>query len=209
VLLSAVDVEIKAKTPLVLWRAWHLRNDAIHADGSASVIGSAMFLSSYRESLQLGSLQSGATSNGKQKVGHWVNSKSSRKLPGPSTGKKQDAWRKPPQGWAKINTDAGFYPDTGTASVGVIARGHKDEVLQTAWKSIRECRSVEEAEAEACLDGIKLAIEWIRQPIRMETDCTTPVHALRAPLGARAQQGREQQPRGEIPAELCTGVPLP
>jgi hypothetical protein len=76
----------------------------------------------------------------------------------------------------KINTDTGFCPATGRASIGIIARGHAGEVILSAWKTIRECASAEEA--EACLEGIKLAIEWIRLLIWMESDCATLVRTL-------------------------------
>jgi hypothetical protein len=79
-------------------------------------------------------LQSGATINGKgkEKVGYQEQSMNIRKTPGQDAGRRKAAWRKPPQGWAKINTDAGFCPDTEQASIRVIARGHESGVLLTA-----------------------------------------------------------------------------
>jgi ribonuclease HI len=60
----------------------------------------------------------------------------------------------------KLNTDAGFYPNTGAASVGVVARdADGKKVLLTAWRSLRQCGSSEEAEAEACLQGLRLMVE--------------------------------------------------
>jgi hypothetical protein len=38
VLLGAVDDERRAKTLLLLWRAWHLRNLAVHAEGEQSPV---------------------------------------------------------------------------------------------------------------------------------------------------------------------------
>jgi hypothetical protein len=52
-MLSRLDTEMKAKVLMLFWRAWHLRNDMIHGDGRGSVVGSALFLVSYIESLLL------------------------------------------------------------------------------------------------------------------------------------------------------------
>jgi hypothetical protein len=46
----------------------------------------------------------------------------------------------------KVNTDAGYYPDTGSA-----IRDHEGKVLLMAWRWLKSCGSPEEAEAEACL----------------------------------------------------------
>jgi hypothetical protein len=67
-LLCSVDGETKAKT-LLLWRAWHLRNDAIHGKGLETVYGSARFLTSYALSLNIaGQAVNGGPSDGKSKI---------------------------------------------------------------------------------------------------------------------------------------------
>jgi hypothetical protein len=70
-------------------------------------------------------------------------------------------WHPPPNGWVNVNTDAGFYVETGEASAGIIIRSESGQVLLSAQKVLRKCSSAEEAEAEACLEGIKLAVTWI------------------------------------------------
>jgi hypothetical protein len=55
ILLNSVDTESKAKILLLLWQSWHLRNGIIHAHGTCSVTGSALFLISYAESLKIAS----------------------------------------------------------------------------------------------------------------------------------------------------------
>jgi hypothetical protein len=50
-LLSLVESEVKAKILLVLWCAWHLHNDVVHAKGTTTIIGSTNFLASYEESI--------------------------------------------------------------------------------------------------------------------------------------------------------------
>jgi hypothetical protein len=43
-LLNSVDAEVKAYILLLFWRAWHLRNDVMHGDGKATILGSSKFL---------------------------------------------------------------------------------------------------------------------------------------------------------------------
>jgi hypothetical protein len=55
-----------------------------------------------------------------------------------------------------------------------------------AWRIVRHCRSPEEAQAEACLEAVRLAAEWIRQPICLESDCATIVKALNPKESSRS-----------------------
>jgi ribonuclease HI len=180
ILLASIDDDLKAKTLLLFWRAWHLRNNAIHSQGTATIMGSALFLYSYGGSIKIASQLSDARMDGKGKEKVWE-SKAHAKITRARLEEdiaKRAVWKAPPQDWIKINTDAGFCSQTGTASIGVIARGHSGEVILTTWKFIRRCGSPEEAEAEACLEGIRLAVEWIRQPVCAETDCYGLAKAL-------------------------------
>jgi hypothetical protein len=169
ILLSSVNEEVKAKILLLLWHAWHLRNDIVHATGTTSITGSALFLTSYGESLKVASQmpESGTEGKGKGTVVEGTGPKTlkvgqQRVYPG------KICWAPPPQGWVKINTDAGFCLRTGVASTGIVARGEDGIVLLTAWRFLHHCGSPEEA--EAFLEGIRLAVEWIRQPICVESD---------------------------------------
>jgi hypothetical protein len=38
---------MRARILLLLWRAWHLRNDCIHHDGKATIAESVSFLKAY------------------------------------------------------------------------------------------------------------------------------------------------------------------
>lgn len=95
-------------------------------------------------------------------------------------------WRPPPEGWIKVNTDASFIDESGKASAGIIARDSHGQVTLTAWRTLRNCASVVEAEAEACLDGIRLASEWIGQPIQLESDCLLLINALNSAKTTRS-----------------------
>jgi hypothetical protein len=176
-LLSVLDKETKAKTLLLLWRAWFLMNDIMHGDGSTTVPGSAKFLKSYAISLNCtGQTMQGASDKGKRIVHEGVRTRKELEEDGPE--KVQPKWTVPPEGWIKLNTDAGYHPDMGEASTGVVVRDNHGKVLLSAWRSLRNVASVKEAEGEACLQGIRLTAKWIRQPTLVETDCTTLIHAL-------------------------------
>lgn len=45
---------------------------------------------------------------------------------------------------------------------------------------MRHCTSAEEVEAVACRDGVKLANEWIKMPLILETDCANVSSVLKA-----------------------------
>jgi hypothetical protein len=92
--------------------------------------------------------------------------------------KRKAAWSAPPQRWIKINTDDSFWPQIGSASIRVVAQGQKGDMFLTAWRFLQHYGSPKEAEAEACLKGICLGVEWMRQPTCAETDCSGLVKAL-------------------------------
>jgi hypothetical protein len=121
--LNSVDADGKAKILLLLWRAWHLRNDVIHASGRALIIGSVMFLTSYSESLNIASQLPPVSSIGKGKEKVMEGSRPVRRGARKEQGShlKKAVWLPPPQGWIKLNTDVGFCSMTGTTSIGVIA----------------------------------------------------------------------------------------
>jgi ribonuclease HI len=106
-----------------------------------------------------GLIQSGVGEQGEMSVGH-------------------QTWMAPKEGWIKLNTDADFVADTGEASAGIVARNAEGEVLLSAWRTLRRCSSADEAEAEACLEGLRLMTEWINQPVCVESDCLNLVRAM-------------------------------
>jgi hypothetical protein len=46
-----VTSEVKVKILLILWHAWHMRNDVVHAKGTTTIMGSTNFLLNYEEAL--------------------------------------------------------------------------------------------------------------------------------------------------------------
>lgn len=63
-------------------------------------------------------------------------------------------WLPPPPDSIKINVDAKFVADYGSASVGVVDKNSVGEVLLSSWDIIPTCPSVEGAELCACLTSL-------------------------------------------------------
>lgn len=174
-LLNRSSKEEGACTLLLLWRAWHLRNDAIHAKGMASVVGSARFLTSYRESLLSirQRSQPGLETKGKGKM--FPDARPTGRRAPDETAK----WEPPPAGWFKANVDASYRHDTGEASAGVVIRDEGGQVALSSWRVLRHCNSPGDAEALALFEGARLAAQWIRQPTIIETDCWELIEELK------------------------------
>lgn len=168
---------------LMCWRAWHLRNDAIHATGQASVVGSARFLISYSESLHIARQQknTGSDIKGKDKVFLQVDGRGNEKKRKQGNPANSPKWEPPPAGWVKANVDAGFVAETGEANSGVIIRDATGAVILSARQARGRCALPEDAEALAILEGIRLAVEWVHQPTVIETDCWSLAKELEQP----------------------------
>ncbi|GJN34978.1 hypothetical protein PR202_gb23697 [Eleusine coracana subsp. coracana] len=162
-----------------LFRAWHLRNDQIYGDGKATVTGSARFLESYWDSLSNGRLLvDGDASDlkGKRKMGENRRQNTTT----PTDTKEPEPWAPPPEGWVKINMDGAFEVESGDAlaSAGIVIRDSQGHAVLSTWQPVRQCSEAMEAEAEACLVGIQLAVEWVRKPAVVESDCWELIRLL-------------------------------
>ncbi|TVU21275.1 hypothetical protein EJB05_30902, partial [Eragrostis curvula] len=102
--------------------------------------------------------------------------------PGISLGRqdhrKVSAWVKPPGGVLKVNVDGAFHGQSGRAAVGVIARDHDGRALLRAWRLLFHCRDAEEAEAAACLEGVRLSTRWPDASCVLESDCSAVVEKV-------------------------------
>ncbi|GJN23854.1 hypothetical protein PR202_gb11542 [Eleusine coracana subsp. coracana] len=87
-------------------------------------------------------------------------------------------WIPPEEGWIKINVDGGYTEQNGRGSIGVIARRQDGSVCFTVWRVVLRCVSALEAEALACVEGLRMATEWAHGRIIIESDCARVVAAL-------------------------------
>jgi ribonuclease HI len=162
-LLDRCSFKQRDLTKLILWRAWTVHNNITHQSGSSILSDSVYLLLNLVASCdQVKTKEAVISRKGKEPCSSPDNRG--------GTGDEL-CWKPPPEGWAKINFDGSFVENNGDAGAGVIARNHHGDVIFTAWRSIPNCSSAVEAEARACLEGIKLAVQWIRGPVLLETDC--------------------------------------
>ena len=75
--------------------------------------------------------------------------------------------------------DGSFAQQDGRAGVGVIARDSRGQVILTAWRVLFRCQDADKAEAWACLEGFRLAAQWIQDPVIVESDCARIVQAMK------------------------------
>ncbi|GJN01752.1 hypothetical protein PR202_ga19043 [Eleusine coracana subsp. coracana] len=96
-------------------------------------------------------------------------------------------WVPPAVGVLKINVDGAFDHESGAAGVGVIIRDDQGQPLLTANRVLLHCRNAEEAEAAACLEGVRQAERWPDCPLILESDCATAIEKIK-------QDGRDRSP---------------
>jgi ribonuclease HI len=168
-LLDRCPTEQQDHVKLILWRARTVYNNITHQSGSSLISDSVFFLLNYSESCeQAKKKEAVVSSKGKEPCSRSDNRASAD----------VQRWKPPPVGWSKINFDGSFVEHTGEAGVGIIARNHQGEVIFTAWRCVPQCTSAIEAEANACLEGVRFATQWIQGPVVFETDCARVHNAL-------------------------------
>jgi ribonuclease HI len=165
ILLSKQRKKEQGQILLLLWRAWHLRNNIIHGDGKESIKHSVEFLLNYARELD-------QNSSGNDQFTDVVETLR------PKTVK---TWKKPEPGSIKVNVDASFISSDGQASVGIVARNEKGEILFSAARTLLDCNSAEEAELHAISDGLSLATSWLQGVVICETDCSEAATAINKP----------------------------
>jgi hypothetical protein len=68
--------------------------------------------------------------------------------------------------------------ETENGATGMVIRDHMGHTILAGGSIITKCHSAEEAEANALLDGCRLAMNWTNQPIIFESDCLTLVNSI-------------------------------
>ncbi|XP_071676918.1 uncharacterized protein [Lolium perenne] len=179
--LNSVDDATKAKTLLLLWRAWHLRNDIVHNQDRETIESSVAFLQAYSSTQEL-SLNAARDLKGKTPL---------LTDPTPSVygtrESKYNRWSLPPRSWVKLNTDASFIGLGKPSAAGAVARDHSGKVLMAACSPLPNCEDAEEAEIKATLMGIKLLAGLGHQHVIVELDCAAVAKALQSPVNRSKQ----------------------
>jgi len=185
-LLQHVSSEQRDLVRLLFWRAWSIRNNIVHNLGPISIESSVHFLLSYQATLV--DVQQNNVQDTKGKRPTCETSENSTQRSKTVMGKsKLHTWIPPRMGWAKINVDGAFVEQTGEAGVGILARDHSGSVCFSAWRVLFHCSSPFEAEVRACVEGIRLASQWIQMPVILESDCSRVVHAFNSSKEDRSE----------------------
>jgi ribonuclease HI len=169
--LDQADAQQQAHILLLLWRAWHLRNDIVHQEGRATIGDSVLFLQAYC---------SAGVETDKEKSGVAYASPSEQTV-------QRQHWKAPPPGWIKVNTDGSFNIANPPGFARAVARDHTGKVIFVASKILQGCEDAEEAEARAALFGVSLAKNFDHQQLILESDITSTVIAL-------CTKGRDRSP---------------
>jgi ribonuclease HI len=174
-LLAQTDNRMRPKNLLLLWCAWHLRNDIIHQNRKARIAESVIFLLCCRpETTSVPMNQKGKSPITEYAI---------------ETERTIDVqvkpWQRPPPfptptGWIKVNTNGSFSQRDLKGGVGIVIRDCSGTVLAARCSALERCQDGEEAEATAALQSIKLAISLGVPKVCLELDCAAAVSAIRA-----------------------------
>ncbi|OMP00857.1 hypothetical protein COLO4_12315 [Corchorus olitorius] len=95
----------------------------------------------------------------------------------------QLSWDKPPEGWAKLNTDGSWNQASDDAAIGGVIRGHCGEWIIGFSQAIGKC-SIDMAELWAIQQGISLA--WSRgiRALEVESDSATSINMIKKGVSA-------------------------
>ncbi|KAF8740822.1 hypothetical protein HU200_013702 [Digitaria exilis] len=149
-LLDICSEEQRDLVKLLLWKAWAVHNNITHQSGPLSILESVHSLLALQAPLSLSRFGDGQVSG----------------------------WKPPPQGYYKVNVDGSYVAQIGEAGVGVIIRDSLGGVILTAWRVVFRCSGAVEAEARACVEGLRLAAQWAQGPVILESDCARIVGTL-------------------------------
>ena len=135
-LVTSLPADECAHVLMVLWRAWHARNEVTHDKPLPTIEGSRRYLCSYMRSLKLIQTES------VEKIIKGKGIMDGPPLPVQPMGQPDEPmpWVKPPAGVVKLNVDGSFIPATGAAGAGSSACMHDDsktiiKFTATRWQS--------------------------------------------------------------------------
>ncbi|KAJ1289985.1 hypothetical protein BS78_02G207100 [Paspalum vaginatum] len=178
---------------LQLWQAWSRHNDRVHGAKSVSIYAYLQFLLNMEELILQDHDEAGAmVAKGKGKkplriTGDRPGQPAHGRREGGISEATREGWRKPTEGWIKVNVDGSYGDQTGDAGVGIIARDQEGSVIFTAWRVLFDCTSAKEAEARACVEGLRVAAQWCHEPVLLESDSAQIVGALWAEVKDRSE----------------------
>lgn len=88
-------------------------------------------------------------------------------------------WKRPPQGFVKVNVDATFDHDTQSGATGAVARDDKRNFLAATNWFLSHVNNVDCAELSAICNGLYLAAKVAGNRVIVESDSTVVVQTLK------------------------------
>ncbi|KAG6466651.1 hypothetical protein ZIOFF_075555 [Zingiber officinale] len=88
-------------------------------------------------------------------------------------------WRRPDDGWFKLNTDGSSRGNPGESAYGAIVRDHSGQVLVARQGVLGEGSNIR-AELMAILRGLELCVDRQLSPIWLESDSLVALHIIRS-----------------------------
>jgi hypothetical protein len=150
-----------------------VHNNTTHQSGPIRILESVKFLLAMESSLNDAGVGTGQEALKKKQPAEVIQTGKEHVV-----GDSVPLWSPPPSGWTKVNVDGSYVDETGAAGVGVVARDSMGMIIFTAWRSIQRCASAAEVEAQACVEGLKMAVRLAPGQVILETDCCRLVKAL-------------------------------
>ncbi|RLN12711.1 hypothetical protein C2845_PM09G13790 [Panicum miliaceum] len=114
--------------------------------------------------------------------------------PKPNRPSASATWRRPDEGWVKVNTDAAFDAAMCTGSAGVVIRDHAGVVLAAATRWLGSVPDVLTAEALAAREGLELTLECGFGKAVLEVHCSELKAMLESSDGRRSSIGGAEPP---------------
>jgi ribonuclease HI len=159
---------------LLLWRAWHLRNNIVHEDGQSSIEASSVFLQNFVYTLSCAGYSVSPKRSDVQASGN-------THTPETSLQNNRLTWCPPRQGEFKLNFDASFVQETNQGFMGAVIRDHAAGVIWSMAEKLSSCADAHEAEAKALLRALQVCVAQGLHPSEVETDCAAVYASVNAP----------------------------
>ncbi|KAJ4717566.1 Ribonuclease H-like domain containing protein [Melia azedarach] len=99
----------------------------------------------------------------------------------------QEKWKPPMDPWYKLNVDAAIDKEGGIAGLGCIVRNSDGAVMASATIKKLVSGDVEQAEALAILEGVKIACDSGLQPLIVESDAINVVNLINGKLSSKGE----------------------
>jgi hypothetical protein len=164
--LELAPMDMCCRILMIAWRVWYARNEITHDKPLPSIEGSKRFICSYMQSLEnIRKLDSEVVIKGKLPVGIMT-----PLTPVTRPTVTTERWTVPPLGRLKLNVDGAYVAQTGDAGVGIILRNNEAVACLAACQSLNFCSSALDAELQACLMGVRLALDHSNEEVPVETD---------------------------------------